>query len=698
MSRNSIATALKFGAVVFLLFAFLFADGIGETSICLFGRIIREITAVFYDPSIQLMVALCLVCYLILFSILECRLSPHRRWRRLDNPDLWLSVMILLVFLRYVFTYQMVFNSPQVCVLVAGIFSGKVISTWVRWQNDRVEERMVWMVGLLICCFICAALLQPKITTTYQYHGITRWNGIWDNPNLCGLLMGAGLVLAVGQIIEARRWKIVGRKCWNNLSIVLFFFTVILCGIGLFKSYSRGAWLAVFGGLIYLTVQTVKSSRFSVWFIYNRLSLILITVSLLLLAFWQFRFSELRPAQRLFSVVDVSDFSWRNRVTAWNGAMHMIIDRPFIGFGWGQAESIYGKKYCTLGESAAIEMNDYFMLAISVGVPALICFVVYVSLCLRPTTPSHHLLLPERRGGIQTTYRAGALVLLVGFWFDGGLFKLPTTTIFWIFLELSRLESYGNQGDKAQVETTMDNKSTDYIGTGRQLHPTRANSNKEIWLRWVAWMLAIVALVVSALHLVPAHFPVSDRTLAMARKYLVQPKERADFEALAAQTIWHGQKLQVLLDHVELANYNRELINWQLDDTIYRNFVLSPVITGNVDAQFDWRRILWEEFYPRIRHESSPENAATIVARHLRERVTIADVPNLPQDAPTIWLRQITNAKGFQNIYVAALRSVGVPARLGEKGQAEFFDGSRWRIAPRAEVENSYENSTNSNK
>lgn len=97
----------------------------------------------------------------------------------------------------------------------------------------------------------------------------------------------------------------------------------------------------------------------------------------------------------------------------------------------------------------------------------------------------------------------------------------------------------------------------------------------------------------------------------------------------------------------------------------------------------NWRRALWEEFYPRIRHENSPADAATIVVRHLRERVTIATLPGLPHDVPTIWLRQITDETGFDIIYVAALRSVGVPARLSEHGKAEFFDGGQWQAAPR---------------
>ena len=212
-------------------------------------------------------------------------------------------------------------------------------------------------------------------------------------------------------------------------------------------------------------------------------------------------------------------------------------------------------------------------------------------------------------------------------------------------------------------------------------------SRGQIALRWLAAVLAIWAMTETALHLVPLHLAVSDRTLAIARRILVPPKERADFETLARQPIWNGQKLKTLLDHVELAGYNRELINWQLDDQIYRDFVLSPVIKPVTSNQqpaihLDWRRPLWEEFYPRIRHESSPADAAQIVVRHLRERVTISTLSGLPHNVPEIWLRQITDAAGFQIIYVAALRSVGVPARLNGNDTAECWNGTRWQPAP----------------
>jgi hypothetical protein len=44
---------------------------------------------------------------------------------------------------------------------------------------------------------------------------------------------------------------------------------------------------------------------------------------------------------------------------------------------------------------------------------------------------------PSMLNSLDTICRAGAVVLLVGFWFDGGLFKLSVAPVFWALLELS---------------------------------------------------------------------------------------------------------------------------------------------------------------------------------------------------------------------------------------------------------------------
>lgn len=204
----------------------------------------------------------------------------------------------------------------------------------------------------------------------------------------------------------------------------------------------------------------------------------------------------------------------------------------------------------------------------------------------------------------------------------------------------------------------------------------------EIALRVLAIGLAAWALAESALHLLTPRFPVSRTTLSLARRVSVQPGERADFDYLAAQPVWTGIQLKTLLDQVQLAGYNRRLVNWTVDDMMYREDILSPFIPGEPAGKWNWRRPLWEEFYPRIRHESDPAAAAQIIVRHLRERVTIVPGGGSSRDVSEIWRRQLTDPAGFAVIYTAALRSAGVAARLRPDGQVEFWNGNNWQTAP----------------
>ena len=92
----------------------------------------------------------------------------------------------------------------------------------------------------------------------------------------------------------------------------------------------------------------------------------------------------------------------------------------------------------------AIQLNDYFTLGATLGLPALLCFAMYVGLSLtRPLATDYRSLITAYGPlttdyWLKTTCRAGAFVLLIGFWFDGGLFKLATAAPFWILLELGR--------------------------------------------------------------------------------------------------------------------------------------------------------------------------------------------------------------------------------------------------------------------
>lgn len=75
------------------------------------------------------------------------------------------------------------------------------------------------------------------------------------------------------------------------------------------------------------------------------------------------------------------------------------------------------------------------MIGTQLGIPALMCFLGYAVFCFRSISARN----PDF--GVKVTCRAAAMALLVAFWFDGGLFKLPTASVFWILLELGRSPS-----------------------------------------------------------------------------------------------------------------------------------------------------------------------------------------------------------------------------------------------------------------
>jgi len=176
---------------------------------------------------------------------------------------------------------------------------------------------------------------------------------------------------------------------------------------------------------------------------------------------------------------------------------------------------------------------------------------------------------------------------------------------------------------------------------------------------------------------------VTKLTLRSARSFKIPPRLRADFDYLAGDPTCRGQRMGAVLDHVELADLQRRQFYERLDDSVFRNYVLSYEIAPLPLAELDWRRSLWEHFYPRVRREKAPFAGAQIVVRCLQERISIMPGSRSPVGPETIWIQQMTDKEGFERIYVAALRSVGIAARLNPQQQAEQWTGEEWKAAPR---------------
>ncbi|MGN6556185.1 MAG: O-antigen ligase family protein [Verrucomicrobiota bacterium] len=421
-----------------------------------------------------------------------------------DSSTVWLIGFLGVGVLAYSLDYSVASKSIQALMLVGTATLGLGAGVLKSGKRNYLRNAPLWQAAesgngitavVVVVLLAVASFWQSEIRRAFEYRGNSSWVGPWDNPNTFGVLMGVGCVLAVGcamrgwfgfkeSRVENRRWKIV-------LRTMLCLAAAGFMGRGLYHSLSRGAWVATGCGIGYLVYQVIRcqvsggerawgvgrqvrmadggmddgtteavNSRIS-WFHKNWLALSVVFLSVVVLAMWHLRQTEWRPARRAISVANANDFSWRNRVAAWEGTLQMMAEQPWWGVGWNQPEPMYENYYLLprLEESAAIQMNDYLMLGATLGIPALFCFGMYLWLSLleipnsKLRVPSSKqpssILDPRSSQWLSATCRAGAIVLLVGFWFDGGLFKLATASTFWILLELGRTD-VNRRGAEAQ--------------------------------------------------------------------------------------------------------------------------------------------------------------------------------------------------------------------------------------------------------
>lgn len=365
-------------------------------------------------------------------------------------------------------------SNPAGCtdapVLLFGVVVGQALQ-FICLSRRNANEVLKLSEDILTAClilFTIAVFLQPSWWHGFQYHGERRWQGIWWNPNTFGMLMAVGVVMALGMMNAEGRMQNPERWRWAKLA--LCFAGAVVMGVGLVKSYSRGAWLGVALGLGYLAYRAVqwpgyRESRLAGFLRRNWAPLGVLMVSVAVLGLWMRRDTENLPARRVLSVANVNDFSWRNRLVAYEGGLQMMGARPWFGFGWGQPKEVYEALYMpvNLDDGRAIDLNDYFRVGMTLGLPALVCFIAYLFLSLagpwgtgQPpsgavgTSPSPG---EAAERWLSITCRAGLIVLLVGFWLQQGLFWLSLTVPFWVLLELASSAEASSHNPLRELES-----------------------------------------------------------------------------------------------------------------------------------------------------------------------------------------------------------------------------------------------------
>jgi hypothetical protein len=424
---------------------------------CLFEFILHRQSAIFRGfeddtLSVQWAVIPCLLVWLITFLCFSFCLD-----------DLPLIALLLIAFGSYL-TAAASLQVSDAVALFGGVTLGRgVVTILNRTKQQRAIQIRAFLLALVLMLAF-ASCWHLEIPGNF-YNG-PRWMGLWNNPNDYGMLMGVGLLLAIGLLAGRKKTE---RRLQKSVAVIQFIAAGMMA-VGLLFSYSRGAWLGAALGSFYLA----KVCRMRAW---RFLLLTMFVAALVIWSSWGTGDSASWRIKRL----DLSRASVTHRLEAWRAGFQIMLDHPF-GVGWDNTVEIYRKNYSPPSPNAelAITTNDYLMLGTQLGWPALICFLTYLILCFRPRP--HPLPNPVEEGNISpmgeevyqmgtggvrcrsaepdaqgnatlyrrsscagncqssdwlaTACRAGAIVLIVGFWFDGGLFKLPTAATFWILLEL----------------------------------------------------------------------------------------------------------------------------------------------------------------------------------------------------------------------------------------------------------------------
>jgi O-antigen ligase len=454
-------------AAVLVLGITLFAEGLTQNSRGTASSLLHECEATFRDPGMQWMVMACLAVYLITF--LKLNYSPVPRplagstWTQRCLSEATLRrisfvVFISLAIISYALHYRRAAASLDTLTLIGAIVLGQAYAFWIKWERTNTRPTpLAFLAWMIIGLLLVATLWHPN-AERFTYVGRARWAGPWSTPNTFGPLMAAGLVLACGVLVQL--WRARGQWLgWLGIAGALC--AMAWLAHALLKSYSRGSWLAAIAGLAFLACcltnkQQTRGSNQSHrpdWGGQSAWPIAIILASLAILVILNFRGSDQALLRRFASVANPNDFSWRNRVASWEGSLQIIADKPLLGHGWELPEKLHEQLYrpARMETGAAINLNDYLVTGASIGVLGLAALLIVIAQPIRKSLKNRH---PPGEQPIQTAFTAVVIIFAVAFWFDGGLFKLSTATLFWIAASMNPgvIAEQGKPATELQVD------------------------------------------------------------------------------------------------------------------------------------------------------------------------------------------------------------------------------------------------------
>jgi len=327
------------------------------------GIIDTNLYGILDNPNMfSLLVLSLLLLNYLLFSHTQ---QPRCDYANVDSLYFILLMLFSLAIVSQSFRNALVFNY----VLIANICTGTTIYLLVFWMSIRTLSSyyptILFVVFALYSLNILRFIYLPyqHQGKVFYFHGVTRLSLIFDNPNHLGNMLAFGVVYCFGAVVSARtRWSVLA--LWSILAVLM---------LGIIQTYSRGAWLSCFVGIIAVVAYLMRRIQ--------RKKLLLSLIILLAIAMLSFlaapggyTYVFHRAARALPSV----DASVGHRLEVWKCAMKIIHDHWLVGVGIGKFGYVLDKSYkptVLTKENYASAMNNYITLAAEAGIPTTLLYI-----------------------------------------------------------------------------------------------------------------------------------------------------------------------------------------------------------------------------------------------------------------------------------------------------------------------------------
>ena len=302
--------------------------------------------------------------------LLEKSISWDWKWIKtpLDKPIIFL---LALCVLSSIFSLHKFTSLWALILLINYITIYYLVIHTIRTRAQlRQLVYLIIGIGTFLAIF---GLVKNFLTNPFSwwdypeiYKNVYRVTATFGNANNFAGYMDMVILLLLGMFLTGiKRPKIIIMVC-----LVFLFITALIF------SFSRGGWISIFFGIVFMVIALLTNQHF------NRKKLV-IGIICGFLAISLFVLVNTGMVKRIVTLKQKQDITnFRGRATAWSGIVDMIRDYPVLGIGPGTFSVVF-TQYQPPGLSARYfrAHNDYLQIISEAGLP-IIPIIVWMIIAL----------------------------------------------------------------------------------------------------------------------------------------------------------------------------------------------------------------------------------------------------------------------------------------------------------------------------